>query len=85
MRQHLGGELGARAHADEVHVRDLVEQLLPFQRAGQQLHVGVIRRSQGIHRALVYAFEQQELDFAFVQGRLGHDALPIVMAPARRH
>jgi len=44
--KHIGGELRARADADEMHVGDLALELFAIQRPRQRFHIGVARRLQ---------------------------------------
>ncbi|MCY1378517.1 hypothetical protein D9M69_661590 [compost metagenome] len=66
--EHLGRQLGARADAHEVHVGDLGLEFGVGQRTRQRLDVGVAGGAQHLHGRGVDAFEQKELDPAFVEG-----------------
>ncbi len=70
--EHLFGELGARADADEVGVGDLFLELGIRQGAGDVLDVAVTRGLQDIHGGLVDAFQEKEADLALVEGSLAH-------------
>jgi hypothetical protein len=74
--EHVGGQLGARADAQEVHVGDLCLQLRVGQRARQRLDVGVAGGAQHLHGRGMDTFEQEELDLAFVErGFAAHGGL----------
>src|SRR5690606_7673815 len=70
--EHVGGQLGARADADEVHVGDLRLQLVAGQGGLQVRDVGVTGGLQGVDGVLVHAFQQKELDLALVERGLAH-------------
>ncbi|MCY1446450.1 hypothetical protein D9M71_630190 [compost metagenome] len=70
--EHLFGELGARADADEVGVGDLFLQFVTREGALEVLDVGVTGGLQGVHGILVNAFEEKELDLALFERGLAH-------------
>ncbi|MNZ63899.1 hypothetical protein D3C78_820540 [compost metagenome] len=70
--EHLFGELGARADADEVGVGDLFLQFVTREGALEVLDVGVTGGLQGVHGVLVDAFEEKELDLALFERGLAH-------------
>ena len=70
--EDLGGQLGARADADEVSVGDLLFQLVIGQCAFEVLDVAVAGSLQRVDSVLVHAFEKKELDLALVERGLAH-------------
>jgi hypothetical protein len=65
-------ELRARADAEEMHVGHALLQVLLRQGPGQGLDAGVACPTQHFDCRWVNAFEQKELDLAFVEGGLAH-------------
>src|SRR5690606_1883386 len=62
LRNHLGGDLGTRADADDVRARDLLDQLVAGERPGQQLHLAIAGIVEDVHRPLADALEQHHAD-----------------------
>ena len=65
--EHLLGDLGARAQPDEMHVTDLLDQLLFGERGLEILHTGVTCGTKGLYGVGVNPLQQQYLDFILVQ------------------
>src|SRR5690606_25193895 len=81
--QHLGRQLSARADADEMHVADALDQLLLWQGTRQRVDLLVAGIAQHLQGGGVQAFEQQELDLAFIEGRGGSSAHGTTVGPAK--
>jgi hypothetical protein len=62
MLQHLGGELGARADAEDVRLGDARLEFLLRQRARVTLDLAVAGALEDFHRARAHAFQQQHAD-----------------------
>src|SRR5690606_32046006 len=83
------GQLGAGADTNEVRIFDTGFQLVIRQGCFQILNVGVAGRMQCVERRLVYAFQQKELDLAFIEGGLSHGSTceqmikPVRQSPGR--
>jgi hypothetical protein len=70
--QHLFGDLGAGADADEMGVFDLFDQGVFIQRSFQVLDIGVAVGLEHVQCVLVHAFQQQETDLGLVERELAH-------------
>ena len=70
--QHLGGQLGARADADEMRIGDRLAQFVLGQRLGVGDDVAVAGGAEGLDGIRADAFEQQDLDVLLrIRGFLG--------------
>ena len=62
MRQHFGGELGARTDADDVGFGDARFQFVLGQRLGMRLDLRIAGCMEGVDGGLADAFQQQDAD-----------------------
>ena len=72
--EDLCRQLSTGADAEEVHIGDARLELGVRQGAGQVLDAGVARGLEHLDRRRMDAFEQEELDLAFVEGGLAPSA-----------
>ena len=71
--QHLARQLGARTHADKMHIGNLGLELIALQRVREQLHIAVTSLGKGLHSTAVNPFQEQNFDFRFVQRGFCHE------------